>query len=103
VAEQANDEGLWFLPQFITEAYFQERLRALHAVVEDKTMDEVVSELAAGNLTSPLPGEGFRCPHGERPSRICGQCVAKIRAEGFQKGYAQGLEDGQSRERIGLD
>jgi hypothetical protein len=75
VAEQANDEGLWFLPQFITEAYFQERLRALHAVVED----------------------------GERPSRICGQCVAKIRAEGFQKGYAQGLEDGQSRERIGLD
>lgn len=34
VAAQAEDEGLWFLAQFASEAYLQSALRDLHAVVE---------------------------------------------------------------------
>ncbi len=34
VLEQAEDEGLWFVPQYITEDYLQRALRALHAAVE---------------------------------------------------------------------
>lgn len=38
VDEQAEDEGLWFVPaegtQFITEAYLQQELRSLHRVIE---------------------------------------------------------------------
>ena len=32
--EQAEDEGLWFEAQTITEAYLQQKLRRLHAVIE---------------------------------------------------------------------
>ena len=34
VAEQANDEALWFHAVFATEAYLQKALRRLHAAVE---------------------------------------------------------------------
>jgi len=36
VDEQAEDEGLWFEPENITEDYLQQALRRLHAVVEGK-------------------------------------------------------------------
>lgn len=34
VDEQAEDEGLWFVSESISEAYLQQELRRLHAVVE---------------------------------------------------------------------
>lgn len=39
VDEQACDEGLWFLPQTITEAILQRALRRLHAAVEGEALD----------------------------------------------------------------
>ena len=34
VAEQAEDEGLWFDAQYVTEAYLQQELRRLHEAIE---------------------------------------------------------------------
>lgn len=34
VAEQAEDDGLWFIAERATEAYLQRALRDLHAAVE---------------------------------------------------------------------
>ncbi len=34
VNEQAEDEGLWFLARTVPEAYLQQELRRLHALVE---------------------------------------------------------------------
>lgn len=34
VAEQAEDDGLWFMAQTASEAYLQQALRTLHAVIE---------------------------------------------------------------------
>ena len=36
VAEQAEDEGLWFITEYTTETYLQEKLRQLHAVIEEE-------------------------------------------------------------------
>lgn len=36
VDEQAKDDGLWFRAQHASEAYLQQALRKLHAVVEGK-------------------------------------------------------------------
>ena len=35
VETQAEDEGLWFYAQYITEAYLQQALRELHALIEE--------------------------------------------------------------------
>jgi hypothetical protein len=35
---QAEDEGLWFIAQYATEAYLQQALRRLHAAVEADTI-----------------------------------------------------------------
>jgi len=40
VNEQADDEGLWFVAETITEDYLQRALRRLHAAVEGKTPTE---------------------------------------------------------------
>lgn len=37
VNEQAEDEGLWFIAHYLTEAYLQQELRRLHAVIEETT------------------------------------------------------------------
>lgn len=34
VAKQAEDEGLWFVAETAAEAYLQQELRKLHAVIE---------------------------------------------------------------------
>ena len=34
VDEQAEDDGIWFDAQYITEAYLQHQLRRLHRVIE---------------------------------------------------------------------
>jgi hypothetical protein len=34
--EQAEEEGLWFVAEHITEAYLQQELRKLHAAIEGK-------------------------------------------------------------------
>ena len=34
VAKQAEDEGLWFIAEYASEAYLQEALRLLHEAIE---------------------------------------------------------------------
>lgn len=34
VQQQAEDEGLWFVARYTSEAYLQQALRTLHAAVE---------------------------------------------------------------------
>jgi len=34
VAEQAKDEGLWFLAYYASEGYLQKALRRLHRIIE---------------------------------------------------------------------
>ena len=40
VDEQAQDDGLWFIPQTIAEDYLQRALRRLHAAVEGKSPEQ---------------------------------------------------------------
>ena len=40
VDEQAEDEGLWFVAATAPEAYLQQELRQLHAVIEAATQEE---------------------------------------------------------------
>jgi len=44
VDEQAEDEGLWFIAQTAPEAYLQQELRALHALIEEVVADEEFEE-----------------------------------------------------------
>lgn len=37
VDRQAEDEGLWFIAKYATEAYLQQELRKLHALIEEIT------------------------------------------------------------------
>lgn len=37
VEEQAEDEGLWFIAMTAPEAYLQQELRRLHAVIEGQS------------------------------------------------------------------
>lgn len=40
VSEQADDEGLWFYAHTAPEAYLQQELRRLHAVIESFTGED---------------------------------------------------------------
>ena len=42
VAEQAEDEGLWFAARTAPEAYLQQELRRLHAAIEQQAEPPVV-------------------------------------------------------------
>jgi hypothetical protein len=44
VNEQAEDGGLWFVPQTITEDYLQRALRRLHVAVEGKSLEQCARE-----------------------------------------------------------
>jgi hypothetical protein len=44
VNEQAEDEGLWFMPQYASEAYLQAALRRLHEAVEGKSKENCALE-----------------------------------------------------------
>ena len=50
VDEQAEDEGLWFVPETITEDHPQRALRRLHAAVEGVSPEECIRRMlsAAG-------------------------------------------------------
>jgi hypothetical protein len=48
VDEQAQDETLWFQPQYITEDVLQRALRRLHEVIEGKTWQECADEALRG-------------------------------------------------------
>jgi len=37
VAEQAEDEGLWLITEYVSEYYLQRALRQLHSVIEGDT------------------------------------------------------------------
>jgi len=36
VDEQAKDEGLWFIPEYVTEDLLQKALRRLHREIENR-------------------------------------------------------------------
>lgn len=38
---QAEDDGLWFIAETASEAYFQQRLRELHTVIESDDMQAI--------------------------------------------------------------
>lgn len=38
---QAEDDGLWFIADSASEAYFQQRLRELHTVIESDNLAEI--------------------------------------------------------------
>jgi hypothetical protein len=62
VAEQAEDEGLWFEAQTASEAYLQAALRALHAAVE---RDASVAQVRPLPDPGPWPATGLEprgCP-----------------------------------------
>ena len=42
VAEQAEDEGLWFIAETAPEAYLQQELRRLHKIIES---DEKIGDM----------------------------------------------------------
>ena len=48
VNEQAENEGLWFIAKYATEAYLQSELRRLHEAIEGKTGDEIAREIVSG-------------------------------------------------------
>ena len=39
-AKQAEDEAIWFIPQYITEDYLQSKIRGLHRLIETRYEDE---------------------------------------------------------------
>lgn len=43
----------------------------------------------------PLFTDDYVCVHNEKRGTICGACRAKLRAQGYQDGYAAGYRDGQ--------
>lgn len=45
VDEQAKDDGLWFFAETCAEAYLQQELRRLHAVIEGKTPEQCAKAL----------------------------------------------------------
>lgn len=53
IEEQANDEGLWFIAETITEAYLQRALRRLHAAIENKSETECAHEVLTSNKSGP--------------------------------------------------
>ena len=53
LAEQANDEGLWFEAETAAEAYLQRALRRLHAAIEGKSSKQCAIE----TLTRGQSGE----------------------------------------------
>lgn len=63
VDAQANDEGLWFIAKYSTEAYLQKALRDLHAAVEGET------PAAAATLAQ---GDGHTA--GRTPFVRCSEC-----------------------------
>ena len=44
VHKQAEDRGLWFIPETITEDYLQRALRKLHAAVEGDAAPAVAQD-----------------------------------------------------------
>lgn len=49
VAEQAEDNGIWFVPQTAAEAYLQQELRRLHVAIEDRSPEDcAIAALARG-------------------------------------------------------
>ena len=45
VDEQIEDDGLWFVAETCAEAYLQQALRKLHAVIESRTPEQCARAL----------------------------------------------------------
>lgn len=42
INKQAKDDGLWFDARYVSDAYLQQELRKLHAVIEDTNTNPLV-------------------------------------------------------------
>ena len=40
--KQAENDALWFMPEYATEDYIQKQLRYLHAILEDDPMMMII-------------------------------------------------------------
>ena len=63
VNEQAEDGGLWFVPQTITEDILQNALRRLHEAVEGKSSEEC-ARAALRASAQPTPPAEVTLPDG---------------------------------------
>jgi hypothetical protein len=50
VKEQAKDEGLWFVADTCAEAYLQQELRKLHALIEGVKTEEMALRVLDGQI-----------------------------------------------------
>lgn len=77
VNEQANDAGLWFVPQTVTEDYLQRALRRLHEAVEGKSaaicaIDALLKDKAVQSWycdRCAVEVYQVRCPHCGKTQR----------------------------------
>lgn len=78
VAEQAEDQGLWFIAQTAPEAYLQQELRRLHAAVEADAA--IKKEPAVGFVVVPTirtvfdPALDTKPPAYTLQETFCSQC-----------------------------
>ena len=49
IDKHAEDFGLWFEPQYITEDYLQRELRRIAWLIEDASVNEIESEIEQYN------------------------------------------------------
>ena len=49
IAKQAEDFGLWFDAQYVTEAYLQQELRRIAWLIEDANVNEIETEIEKYN------------------------------------------------------
>ncbi len=80
VNEQAEDDGLWFNPQYATEAYLQQALRKLHAAIEgDSPVAPPPAQPATpyremGQFVTPHGGRQVVAPAASEPKPECDRC-----------------------------
>jgi len=61
VAEQAEDDGLWFIARTAPEAYLQQALRRLHAAIEgDVAMEALTVPWVLGEAEDEASPEGHK-------------------------------------------
>lgn len=74
VNEQAEDDGLWFIPVGASEAYLQQALRRLHEVIENKTSEECARSL----LDLPKAPTGEREEVNDGSDKVLGASIRRV-------------------------
>ncbi len=82
VDEQAEDEGLWFVPVTITEDILQRALRRLHAVIEDDRGTPIKPDKCFACDRPITEGYLVGCAD-EQDVGVGPECYSKIKKTGF--------------------